>query len=94
MYEIVAEENMVVKNTKNYTKHFKSSGICMNGVIGQKFVKSVQQHLKSSGGKTLYTFKQALCILICNIKSAKTAHQTASGYKKSFSKPQPSWQVF
>ena len=34
---------MVVKNTKNYTKHFKSSGICMIGIIGQYCTTSLEK---------------------------------------------------
>ena len=63
MYEIVAEENMVVKNTKNYTKHFKSSGICMIGIIGQYCTTSLEKQrwkiLYQKNTKNVYvTFQQ------------------------------------
>ena len=63
MYEIVAEENMVVKNTKNYTKHFKSSGRCMIGIIGQYCTTSLEKQrwkiLYQKNTKNVYvTFQQ------------------------------------
>ena len=46
-YEIVAEENIVVKNTKNYMKHSKVAEY----VWLELLVNIVQHHMKSSGGK-------------------------------------------
>ena len=54
---------MVVKNTKNYTKHFKSSGICMIGIIGQYCTTSLEKQrwkiLYQKNTKNVYvTFQQ------------------------------------